>query len=360
LAVGMTENTTSLAERLSGSTWSVGALPASTTSFGSGVSCVAAGKCFATANVNNARGEYGLVYEWSGTSWNKRFPAFLGPKEATSSYVDGISCTSSSECTAVGSYTGGSGAKPLIERLGLGSEKELVWKIEEGANGADEAVSCASSIACMAVGLGLSQSWNGKEWKAGTLAVPAEGEKLGATGVSCTAANECTAVGYYFPKGSAKNLAFAERWNGKEWSIQTLPTPKGAETTLLDGVSCTSATSCTAVGGDSEGGHSHAIAVTWNGTEWLLHTVAKPAEEKSSTLLSVSCLSSKACTAVGRYEGSGQDPLAEAWNGTEWLVQTTPGVGNLAELKAVSCVSTTECLAVGMTENTTSLAERYS
>jgi hypothetical protein len=257
----------------------------------------------------------------------------------------------------VGNYHVGSEEKALIERMS-GAKKE--WTIQTGANGGDRAVSCASSTACTAVGWGLAQGWNGKEWTAETLAVPTGGEDLLPYGVSCTAANECTAVGYYFTTGSISH-ALVERWNGKEWSVQTVPSPEGAEDTALSEVSCTSATACTAVG-DYYNGNHHAMAVAWNGKAWSLQTVAKPAEEKYSKLIGVSCRSSEYCIAVGEDTSkSGTLTLAEVWNGKEWSVQSTPNPSSGAILESVSCVSTTECMAIGRDiVNGTSLAERYS
>jgi hypothetical protein len=45
-------------------------------------------------------------------------------------------------------------------------------------------------------------------------------------GVSCPSSISCTAVGYYFP-GSGRQ-ALAEHWNGTAWSIQHTPNPVGA------------------------------------------------------------------------------------------------------------------------------------
>jgi hypothetical protein len=66
------------------------------------------------------------------------------------------------------------------------------------------------------------------------------------SGVSCTAANACTAVGDYdYGSISADYGTLAERWNGTTWAIQATPNPTDSQ---LNGVSCTSATACTAAG----------------------------------------------------------------------------------------------------------------
>jgi hypothetical protein len=43
-------------------------------------------------------------------------------------------------------------------------------------------------------------------------------------------------------------VTLAERWNGTSWKTQTTPNPAGAGYSQLNGVSCTSASACTAVG----------------------------------------------------------------------------------------------------------------
>ena len=59
----------------------------------------------------------------------------------------------------------------------------------------------------------------------------------------------------------------AEAWNGSTWSVQKLPKTRAAEASTFFGVSCTSATACTAVGAylDSSGVEV-SLAEAWNGT----------------------------------------------------------------------------------------------
>ena len=47
--------------------------------------------------------------------------------------------------------------------------------------------------------------------------------------------------------GGLFQFADAEAWNGISWTLETLPTPPGAETTVLFGVSCLPS-GCTATG----------------------------------------------------------------------------------------------------------------
>lgn len=94
----------------------------------------------------------------------------------------------------------------------------------------------------------------------------------------------------------------AERWNGSAWAIQSTPGLTGGQSyaNLLEGVSCTSATACTAVG-YSAGPVPVTLAMRWNGTSWTLQPTADPTDAQSSDrqLEGVSCLSATACRAVG-------------------------------------------------------------
>ena len=60
-------------------------------------------------------------------------------------------------------------------------------------------------------------------------------------------ATACTAVGYA-QDSSGNSTALAEAWDGSHWSIQSTPAPTGGTDVLFDGVSCTTATACSAVG----------------------------------------------------------------------------------------------------------------
>jgi hypothetical protein len=84
----------------------------------------------------------------------------------------------------------------------------------------------------------------------------------------------------------------AERWEGGKWTVQA--TPSTSIGGGLAGVSCTSATACTAVGSLSEGDFDSATVVLWDGTAWKYS-----AGPGGSNLYGVSCISVTGCTAVG-------------------------------------------------------------
>jgi len=233
-------------------------------------------------------------------------------------------------------------------------------------------VSCASAEACTAVGRSLkstysplAESWNGKEWTIQATPIPAGSKSTQLFAVSCTSAEACTAVGRHAPS-SGGVATLAERWNGKEWTIQATPNPVGSKGSELLGVSCSSGEACTAVGSYiNASGVVVTLAERWNGKEWTIQATPNPAEAKHSELVGVSCPTAEACTAVGSYvNASGvTKTVAERWSGKEWLIQTTPNAlgAESSWLRGVSCGAVESCIAIGRTETPeASLAERYS
>lgn len=154
-------------------------------------------------------------------------------------------------------------------------------------------------------------------------------------GVTCTPANECMAVGGYYQAATGDEFTLAESFNGSTWAI--VPTPNVGSDSELAGVACASATSCIAVG--SSGGGSAPLVEDWNGSTWTIQAVPG-----AGALNEIKCFGSTSCVAVGT--GSGSLPLIESWNGTKWTVQSTPAASP-GQLYGVSCVTPASCFAAG-------------
>lgn len=117
--------------------------------------------------------------------------------------------------------------------------------------------------------------------------------------VSCASATSCTAVGVY-TTGSGISRTLAEHWNGSKWAIQA--TPSGPTDAELTGVSCISATSCTAAGFYStSSGTLLTLAEHWNGTTWSIQAALNPSGSPDAQLEGISCTSATSCTAAGLY-----------------------------------------------------------
>jgi hypothetical protein len=152
--------------------------------------------------------------------------------------------------------------------------------------------------------------------------------------VSCTSASSCMAVGSAeHATGQPPYITLAEQWNGSTWTVLPTPTPYnvGGGGELL-GVSCLASARCMAVGQslvfDTHGGYliSHPLAEAWNGTAWTTVPTPKLADT-GAVLNGISCTAASNCMAVGS-EGSLKNDteftFAEVWNGTAWKFVPTP------------------------------------
>jgi hypothetical protein len=348
IAVG--ENDTSpngrsaLAEGWDGSTWTIQTTPSGTGTLND-VSCSLATACTAVGNSFDSDGYHALAERWDGTAWTTQTISDL-----YNGYVYGVSCASATTCIVVGS-------DPSVTLAWNGA----AWSADTNpADGGLNGVSCTSITECTAVGSNrvgpLAEHWNGSTWKIQAAPIPYSLAFSTLSGVSCASTVACTAVGNDFDYPGGETQPMAQHWDGTSWKMQRFSNEYG---TNLRGVSCTSSTACMAVGLSPV----EMLAERWNGSTWELQSTPHPSPDPSYGVLSsdlngVSCRSATACTAVGDYSESNQyggsnatwKSLAERWNGSTWTIQTTPRGGNNETnniLSGVSCPSATVCIAVG-------------
>jgi hypothetical protein len=168
-------------------------------------------------------------------------------------------------------------------------------------------------------------------------------------GIGVVAVSVTTAAAVTLP-ASAQTLV---------WSVVPSPSP-GPVTNALYGVSCISATACTAVGTYEPGsGGTRTLIESWNGTSWsVVPSPSRPGPE----LNRVSCGSAAACAAVGTYHpggGSQTKTLIMSLDGTSWSVVPSPSPGpEFNRLDGVSCVSAAACTAVGTQDSNNLAASR--
>jgi hypothetical protein len=238
-------------------------------------------------------------------------------------------------------------------------------------------VSCASTTACIAVGRNynsittptfFAERWNGTAWSIQEPTTPTGATNTSLSSVACSTTGPCIAVGYYISSASVETL-LAERWNGTEWTIAEPKIPTGAKSSTLSSVSCTSSEACTVVGHYiNSSGVEVPLAERWNGTTWAIQETKIPTGAKGTSLAAVSCNEVKSCTAAGRYVNSSnvEVPLAERWNGTTWSIQETkiPTGAKSSSLSAISCSASEACTATGRYVNSSSvelpLVERWN
>jgi len=142
---------------------------------------------------------------------------------------------------------------------------------------------------------------------------PAGAASATLSSISCTAEDDCMAVGSYSSNGVDERTL--ER---RKWTRQPSPSPAGANTSALNGVSCLSSLACTAVGGwsaSSQDNPAFTLAEQWNGTAWAVESTPNPAGAQRSTLLGVDCLPEGACAAAGDFSnGSVTQTLIERYS----------------------------------------------
>jgi hypothetical protein len=271
---------TSLIEGKEGENWKYRESPSPSGEEGNtaefrGISCLSAGSyCLAAGQFSAPPGkEATFAAEWNGEAWVRSFPIENPGKKSHGHFV-GVSCIEAKPegaedvCIAAGAWGREVAGKEIIQ---AGSEtwntKTAKWAAIEAEepstteNGNFYAVSCKSVTFCLAVGNWkeietgrtriLADIWNGTKWSVVLSSGPGGAFVEGTLrGVSCTAVEECEAVGDYI-NSSGKEIPLAYLWKEKKWEVQTTETPAGATGSALEGVSCTAAETCEAVGTES-------------------------------------------------------------------------------------------------------------
>jgi hypothetical protein len=363
--------------------WSLQSTPnpgSTTTALLTGVSCASTARCTAVGY----DAALTLAEAWNGTSWVVQHTP--NPVGATYAALNSVSCVVPTACTAVGAFTNSGVGGSFAE-----SWNGATWKIQRTVNPSGATPESLQSVSCVVTGSGsptpefcaavgsytnsvgtqlpLAETWSGTRWIRSQVAVRSAATYNVLGGVSCISATECTAVGSDI-NSAAGQVTLVEVWNGSEWKIQASANPSIDDAPVLRSVSCTSPTACTAGGYAQKklvGGIYDALAERWNGTKWSI--TSPPATTFETAFLGMRCLPANACVAVGLGSSGGGTPvtLAEISNGKGWSVQPTPNPGGggftIPELSAISCPTTTVCMAVGRTQNgstVSTLAELYS
>ena len=336
-----------------------------------GVSCPSATRCAAAGFDHNGSRDLALPELWNGIKWQDPVPVKGDPLLNADSEMNAASCPTTTECELVG-VTGNNGTLPLAAiwngKLGKASISSQSVQLPPGSTLAElNGVSCTSVSACTAVGSyadaagvhTLVERWDGSSWQ-----IQPTGPPAGVfSAVSCTSATFCMAVGNHGPN------ELVSVWNGSTWLVILASNFNGATFALLSGVSCTADGSCIMVGETSGPQGSTTgifnLALKWIRGEFFLLSTANLSATLNE-LQAVSCTSSSDCLAVGLWQDFRglQDTLAEHWNGSTWQYEATPNpVGTLADLRGVSCSSATVCTAVGSFKTFSgefeTLAERF-
>jgi hypothetical protein len=344
-----------------------------------GVSCVTSTFCVAVGTYRpgaafaSYQGEHPVLLKFDGHKWSDMTAPT--PRNAE---LNGVDCLARSSCVAVGEQIAADGStSPLVEEL-----KGNLWSVTSlpapaifTVNSVElHGVSCGSAGRCTAAGwdrgvgyaqaispvTGLIAQEEAGKWSVqpvaplvptpeasalGSVVVPSNGfDPSYLMSVSCTTSAQCVAVG--------QGRTFVQSSAG--WS------PLAATQLVLNGVSCVSGESCTAVGRAGQGQAGPVVIPTSTaianlaGTTW--RRVPSPnANSPTNELNEVACGAARSCVAVGSITGSlyggnvHQGVLVEVESDGRWSLarplRTPPRVDD--SLVSVSCPTRATCVAVG-------------
>jgi hypothetical protein len=339
-----------LIEHWDGSRWTVKRypVPASALIGGLGsVSCFGASNCWATG----AGTQVPLrALHWNGSRWS--LSAFAVPPRANTMGLVQVTCTGAADCWAAG-YAGRgplSGPGPfatLIEHWN-GQRWSVVPSPSVGRSSGLGAVSCATSADCWAIGTWmrphgtggpsgtaggtLTEHWDGTAWARvatptdnggvstwvpGGMMPPSVNVGAAMNDVSCVRGGACVAVGSgKYDRSLGGSTALTQRWNGTAWADVGTPALARADITDLVALSCTRASWCMAVGySAARNKAAHVLAERWNGSAWAIVPTPSLPNWGGSALNRVSCVTPADCWARGI---SVNRSFLAHWNGSRW------------------------------------------
>ena len=330
------------------------------------VSCPTTGNCFAVGSYDDSDGSpQPLIETLSGGTWTATVPS--DPPGSNYVTLNGVSCTSSTACVAIGDDTPTSNPDGADEYAFAEVLSGTTWTVKgpfaypSGAIVVEmDAITCASATSCVAVGnsdfgsgeAGVAYTLSGTTWSAVGGFGPTS-NFLALQGLSCTSSTVCDAVGFVSDAPSYVPRLLVETLSSGTWTSTEPANPSlgvgGAE---LSAVSCTATTSCVAVGSYTDSDSTqHGLAESLSGTTWTSTTTSLDPDDNGSALSDVTCTDATDCVAVGNYYDVGleQHALVETLSGTAWTSTSglDPAGSNSPELSAVSCTDAAHCVAVG-------------
>jgi hypothetical protein len=193
--------------------------------------------------------------------------------------------------------------------------------------------------------------WDGHSW-----AYDSSGTQgsVGLVGSACVSATDCWAVGGQFVgKLGNQSVGVIIHFDGKSWSPSAFPSPAGA---AFNGVACPSLSECLVAGNrQTSTDAAHVLVEAWDGKSWRTMSAPSPKGALWSVLESLTCFSATYCLALGDADNSTKGPgrfFAERFNGTTWSIVPDRdteqfNMGNASGLFEISCTSRDDCLAVG-------------
>jgi hypothetical protein len=293
------------------------------------------------------------------------------PGAAPDNGLFGVSCPSPGSCVAVGDEGYSTAQRTLVERLRGGTWSVTASPGTPDAFPVDllNSVSCISISSCVAAGWAadpmqdtdrtLIETSSGDNWKVTRSPNPntASNDLLG---ISCSSRTACVAVGDDGTASSQKTLV--ETLSGGAWAVTTSPnTPSPFTIDFLNGVSCISATHCVAAGfaAGPNAMQSRTLIETLSIGGWKI-TPSPNTASPLNELYSISCSSPTSCVAVGDAGTlASQKTVIETLSQGTWRITSSPNTTEpLNTLYYAWCQSSTTCVAAGYGINSSGTATK--
>ncbi|HHH42622.1 MAG TPA: hypothetical protein ENK49_00645 [Gammaproteobacteria bacterium] len=260
-------------------------------------------------------GDNGTILRWEGAAWN-------AVASGTTRTLNGVYCVSATDCWAVGNNS------TILHWDGSD------WTVLTTGRVALQGVSCAPNNPnfCVAVGtgsffgfpIGVVARWDGSTW-------------------SVVNSGLSTLFRRYLDVSCPDTLCYLVSSNGRidRYNGTSIINDGSRATVSMNGIDCTSATDCWAVGNRT--GNNWNLDFR-NGGGWTPLTVGVN-NQANQHLNAVSCANAGDCWAVGNRDGNRY--VLGHWNGSAWSQFTLGNGAQRDHLNAVHCLSVNDCWAAG-------------
>ncbi|MEI7746520.1 MAG: hypothetical protein WCJ28_03160, partial [Actinomycetota bacterium] len=315
------------------------------------IACTSAAACVIVGQAPNQNPEAQVLAK--GT-WNAQ--KITPPKGYAGARLISIACPALGRCIAVGNEwkVDGSSVPFFAQQSPTGWTSKLFTSIPRAAKapwGASfSAISCPSITSCTAVGFAnrsgqaFVATKSASAWSKPML-LGDNSEYAYPTDIACTSSSTCVVIA----EGDVQ-VAFTETSNG-HWTKKSLATIAGLSRPSLSGLSCNgtgSALTCRAVGSITANGSQIAIWAKLASGNWTGATLALPHGATLSSLTQISCSSASSClaigTAVSRVPYLQRYSTAHGWQDAGTLLS---GSWNAANANALACASGNNCTIAG-------------
>jgi hypothetical protein len=351
------------------------------------VACPGARACTAGGNYEQKSGSVqAMAVSRVHGQWRPAVRLVLPPDAAAQPYaqVTGMACVTEGNCVAAGGYTAtpsrGPSAFLAVQAHGRWSTAvppRLPANAAARPSARLSAVACTRTGFCEAVGSytdrtgrrqAMAVTMVAGRWQAVEITAPpgtATDPQAVLTGIACTGAGTCVAVGSYAIRPGAASAMGAAQVRGTWGRAVAIAAPPGARSspyTAITSVSCTSGGLCVGVGRFAVTDASdRAMSVTETGGRFGKATAiaAVPpgaATTASTALTSVACPARGQCVAVGVGTNASGHTVAlhMVQSGSGWVASflasppgASPGRHQQSSLFSVSCARPQRCTAVG-------------